>query len=238
MNRLQKQIGITATLMLGMLFAGAASATVVMNFDQLNQNGEYVNDYYNGGCGGAYLGSTPTCGGPNYGIEWSNNTLAGGAPNGPWSNTANEPSLPNVIDFTSGTSAYMNVAAGFTTGFSFYYSSPYYTGSIAVYDGLNGTGTVLANLTLPETSKNCDGFTQNYSCWVPIGVAFSGMAQSVSFGGTFIGSEGYIVFDDVTLGSDTPVGPPVGVPEPADLAMFGLGLLLIGLFAGLRRRYD
>ncbi|MGH8192642.1 MAG: PEP-CTERM sorting domain-containing protein [Rhodanobacteraceae bacterium] len=29
---------------------------------------------------------------------------------------------------------------------------------------------------------------------------------------------------------------PVGVPEPAALGMFGLGLLAIGLFAGLRRR--
>ena len=31
-------------------------------------------------------------------------------------------------------------------------------------------------------------------------------------------------------------GVPVGVPEPAELGMFGLGLLLIGLFAGMRRR--
>jgi hypothetical protein len=30
----------------------------------------------------------------------------------------------------------------------------------------------------------------------------------------------------------------VGVPEPAALGMFGLGALLIGLFAGLRRRLD
>ncbi len=30
--------------------------------------------------------------------------------------------------------------------------------------------------------------------------------------------------------------PPTGVPEPATLGLFGLGMLLIGLFAGLRRR--
>lgn len=31
---------------------------------------------------------------------------------------------------------------------------------------------------------------------------------------------------------------PGNVPEPAALGMFGLGMLLIGLFAGLRRRFD
>jgi hypothetical protein len=30
----------------------------------------------------------------------------------------------------------------------------------------------------------------------------------------------------------------VSVPEPAALGMFGAGALLLGLFAGLRRRYD
>jgi hypothetical protein len=32
-------------------------------------------------------------------------------------------------------------------------------------------------------------------------------------------------------------GPPVTVPEPAELGLFGLGALVIGLFAGLRRRW-
>jgi hypothetical protein len=32
--------------------------------------------------------------------------------------------------------------------------------------------------------------------------------------------------------------PTVGVPEPAELGMLGFGLLLIGGFLGLRRRYD
>ena len=32
--------------------------------------------------------------------------------------------------------------------------------------------------------------------------------------------------------------PPTNVPEPSVLGMFGLGALLIGLFAGLRRRQD
>jgi len=41
----------------------------------------------------------------------------------------------------------MDVAAGFTTGFSFYYSSAD-AGSVDVYSGLDGTGTLLASVPL------------------------------------------------------------------------------------------
>jgi len=54
-------------------------------------------------------------------------------------------------------------------------------------------------------------------------VAFSGTAMSVNFSAT----ANHIGFDDVTLGSSTPV------PEPGTLVMFGSGAL--GL-AGLLRR--
>jgi len=33
-------------------------------------------------------------------------------------------------------------------------------------------------------------------------------------------------------------GGPVVVPEPAELGLFGVGALVIGLFAGLRRRWS
>lgn len=41
-------------------------------------------------------------------------------------------------------------------------------------------------------------------------------------------------FDDMTIGDLAQV--VAGVPEPAELGLFGLGLLLIGLFAGMRRQ--
>lgn len=47
--------------------------------------------------------------------------------------------------------------------------------------------------------------------------------------GTGSGFSHYTVFGTATK---------VSVPEPAALGMLGLGVLLIGLFAGLRRRYD
>ncbi|MEO6798905.1 MAG: hypothetical protein ABI178_03065 [Rhodanobacter sp.] len=234
MNALKRQVWIMTVLVPGMLFCGIASAaTVVMNFDQLNSQGEYVDNYYNGGCGSTYAGGTITCGGPDYGVVWSG-ALAGGAPNGYYNNASNEPSQPNVMDFVGDyNNAVMNVAAGFTGGFSFYYSSPYYTGSIDVYSSLNGTGSLLASLILPQTLANCDGASENYSCWNPIGVAFTGTAESVAFGGTFQSGQGYIVFDNITLGSGTPMN---NLPEPAALGIFGRGALLIGLFVGGRRR--
>ncbi len=234
MNVLNKSIAIVMVSVMGMLFAGIASASaIVMNFDSLsNANGELVDNYYNGGCSSPYNGGAVTCDGPDYGVVWSN-ALSGGAPNGLWDNVANEPSGPNTMGFLSSTSAIMNVAAGFDTGFSFYYAAPFRGGSITVYDGLNDTGNVLATLDLATNGSNCDGFSQGYSCWTPIGVIFSGLAKSVDFGGV----ANYIVFDNVTIGSGTPIGPgPRPVPEPAALTMFGLGVLLIGLFAGLRRR--
>lgn len=42
----------------------------------------------------------------------------------------------------------------------------------------------------------------------------------------------------IEAGSFTNQPPPTSVPEPAALGMFGLGILLIGLFAGLRQRFD
>lgn len=231
MSALKTQLGIAAVLVLGMLFAGIASATtIVMNFDSItgnNGNGEYVDQYYNGGCTSSYNGGGTTCGGPNDGVVWSN-ALAVGAPNGLANNAANEPSQPNAMGFLSSNAAFMNVAAGFTTGFSFYYAAPYVGGSINVYSGQDGTGTVLATLSLPTNGADCDGYSQNYSCWSPIGVSFSGVAESVAFGG----NADYILFDNVTLGSNT----PIKAPEPAALGMFGLGVLLIGAFVGLRRR--
>lgn len=229
---LKKSNGIAAILAVGMLFAGAASASIVMNFDDMPNatNGELVGDFYNGGCGTPINGGTADCNGPNYGVVWAGGAVAGGAPNGNFGNTSNEPSGPNVMgtQMGYGTDLYMNVAAGFNTGFSFYYTAAFDSGSIKVWSGLNGTGTLLATLNLPTTGDDCDGRT-DFSCWDPIGVAFSGTALSADFSGT----EQQIVFDDITLGASTPGN---SVPEPAELGMFGLGLLLIGAFVGLRRR--
>ena len=200
------------------MMAGSARADIItLTFEGL-QNNEQVLNYYNGGFGGN--GSGP---GPNYGITFGADTMAliEGADGGT-GNFSNPPSGDTVMYFLSGPGDVMNVAAGFTTGFSFYYADQVgFTGSVQVYSGLDGTGTLLANISLPSTPSP-------YTVFVPIGVSFAGTAESVIFGG----SANYIAFDNVTLGSETATG---SVPEPSSFVIAGLGGL--GFFGyGWRRR--
>lgn len=210
MSTRKRQLGITATLGLGMLLAGTASATpVTMNFDGMGVP-EYVDNFYNGGCS-TIAGLLPaTCGGPNYGVVWSGAITANRLAPTP-------PSAPNFMAYANDVSATMNVAAGFNDSrFSF----DYYGGgpTLAVFSGLNGTGRLLASQTL---SSSLCGLS---FCWTPYDLGFPGVAESVVFGGTG-------VFDNITFNKGS-----VAAPEPGGLGMLALGLLLIAVFAGVRRR--
>lgn len=202
----------------------ATASTAVLGFGGLGC-WEPVESFYNGGAGG--FGSGP---GTNYGIAFTSNALALPSANTSqgqscFSNIANTPSGSNGLFFLGKSAATMNDRSGFTDGFSFDYSAPYYSGFVDVWSGLNGTGTLLATLDLPTTA----GCAQrpNYCVWDSIGVKFSGAAESVQFGG----SENYIVFGDITLGSSIPGTP---TPEPATIALLGGGLIGTGI--RLRRR--
>ncbi|WP_427160374.1 PEP-CTERM sorting domain-containing protein [Aliinostoc sp. HNIBRCY26] len=161
----------------------------------------------------------------DFDITFSSNALAivdedaGGT-----GNFGGEPSPDTVLFFLDGPAATLNVANGFTDGFSFFYSAINNPGFVRVYDGLNATGNVLATIDLPLTPRNgAPDPTGSFSPFVPIGVSFTGIAKSVDFGGTI----NQIGFDDITFGSDVPGG--IGsqpTPEPTSL----LGLLGIGAF--------
>lgn len=192
----------------------SASAVTVLTFEGVGDQ-QNVGNFYNGGAGGS-LGISFTGG---LGLVDSD---AGG--NG---NIGGEPSADTVLIFLSGSATTMNVTAGFNTGFSFFYSAPFYTGFVNVYDGLNGTGTLLATLNLGLTPNNgAPDPTGVYSPLVPIGVTFAGTAKSVDFGGT----ANYIVFDDVTIGSQVAGGGGQNVPDVGTtLSLLGLALGGLGL---------
>ena len=209
MSTRTRQLGIAAALGLGMVFAGAASATIVtMNFEGMGVP-EYVDNFYNGGCS-TIAGLVPaTCGGPNYGVVWSGAITADRL-------APTAPSPPNFMAYADGVSATMNVTAGFNdAGFSF----DYYGGgpTVSVFSGLNGTGSLLASQTLDSSVCGLS------FCWTPYDLDFSGIARSVVFGGTG-------VFDNITFNEASGT-----VPEPGGFGMLALGLLLLGVFAGVRR---
>ncbi len=216
-----------AAAVLAFCAAGAVSAVgvtptpITLTFEGLG-NLEQVGDYYNGGAGGSL------------GVRFSAGSQALiDADAGGTGDFGNEPSPNTILFFLNANSAILNYEAGFTSGFSFYYSSSVAT-TIRVFDGLNGTGTLLESITLAAQGlDNCVGDPFGVFCnWTAAGVAFGGVAKSVDFGG----AANLTGFDNITIGASVP-GCTVNcnsVPEPATLALVGAALL--GLSAARRRK--
>jgi len=208
-----------ATVTLSVALATQVSAQV-LTFEGI-ADGAAIGNFYNGGAG------------TNFGIDFFGNALArrsrvNGCNGG--GNFAQHPSGCTILFFLESSSTGMNRAAGFTTGFSLFYTAAFNPGSLQVFSGLNGTGTLLASLGLPTTGNGaalpgCGG--TSFCPFAPVGIGFAGTAQSIVFAGV----ADQIGFDDVTFGSVTP-GAPV-VPEPSTYLLVASGLFGLGL---VRRR--
>ena len=225
-------------LALALSIVGASTAfadTVVLNFEGIattypfDSSSIFIENFYNGGTSSA--GTTGT----NYGITFTPNALVIclNTPGVACSNTSRggqgDPSSQDGgLFFLSGTDTFMDDPAGFTTGFSLFYAAPNSGGSLSVFSGPDGTGTLLATLALPTTPSTCSSvYDAGFCPFVPVGVSFSGTAESIDFAG----AANQIVFDDVTFGSATPGNPTV--PEPSTFVMM---LTAAGAGAGAFRR--
>lgn len=227
MSKCSMRIGLAAALLIGMAGLGIAHATpVTMGFDTLVPTahgvGESVADYYNGGCAiTVRSGATGTCGGPDWGVSWSNAIVA--------SSPAADP-VPSPHNFITSTAPgiIMNVAGGFSDHLTFAYSAPRVAGSLSLYSGRDGTGTLLASFALPSTNPDRTCNFASFACWGDFTAAFDGVATSAVFGDSLR----FMAFDNVSFDLRT----SHDVPEPGMAGLFGLGILLLGLFAGLHRR--
>ncbi len=141
------------------------------------KNLEFIDNYYNGGTGS--LGSGPPA--KNLHLTFTANAQAIiSAAKGGSGNFIGNPGGYPVMFFPTGTSVTLNSDGGISTALWFSYSA-LQAGTVTIYDGPNGTGNVLANITLPPNNVGCVGY--KLCVWSPVGIPLSTPAGSLQFGG-------------------------------------------------------
>jgi hypothetical protein len=187
------------------------------------QDQQQVGMFYDGG-GGANI--------PNFGVSFSSNFYgihSVYAPNRPGTgNFGPDPTQTTAIFINGVTGSqatgYMNVSGGFTSGMNFFYTAGFQE-TIKIWSGVNGTGTLLATLTLSPNDGSCSP-APAYCNWSNASLTFSGVAKSVTFSGAANG----IGISDITLGQST-----TAIPEPSSILLVGTGLAGLIALQRLRR---
>jgi len=233
-----------------------SSTIVVLTFDevvggQTLGGQERIAEFYDGGfstarssatVNSAFCNVSPCSGpGPDYDIVFADGGLAlCDADEDPLTDAicnayfANEPSSNSALLWVTseGTPFVVNHLSGFTTGFSFYNTSFAATGTVRVYDGLNGTGNLLATIdTVAEGSTSFCGASGDPTpvggfrvCWTNAGADFSGTAHdggqefidNMTFG-LGADADGDLVSDPNDDCSGTPSGAIVDANGCSDL---------------------
>lgn len=187
----------------------AFSALVTVDFEGATSFSA-VDNYYSGGAG------------PNYGISFSPSALAlsndGSGPGTPDGRFYSGAPTNGTVFFAPDSPAIANVNSGFVGTVDFYYSSKSTSTTVSVFDGFNGTGSLLGSVTL---TPNADA-DEVYDTWSLASVNFLGAGRSIVFGD----NAGQIAYDNVTVNA---------VPLPAALLLFPFGAAALGA-AGRRKK--
>jgi probable HAF family extracellular repeat protein len=110
----------------------------------------------------------------------------------------------------------MNVSSGFQRGFSFFYTNPFGSTEVRIFEGPNLTGRILSTTLFAATVLDPRASGQ----FLPAGVRFTGVARSV---GIVSRGPGSLYIDNLTFGSDTP-----GRGEPNRYSLLDLGRVTDG----------
>jgi hypothetical protein len=213
----------TAALLLAATSPTWAAGPIPLNLTFEGATG-YVNaidQFYNGGTDS--VGNS----GPNFGISFTD-TAVGISNDAAGTYYLNAPTMGTVM-YALDETATMNVTHGFVNELTFYYSNLAAAptqNAVNIYSGLNGTGTLLASLTLFGNASFGLGCTTGIThCRFDLtSVKFAGVAHSVNFGGNATN----IAFDNIGLSV-------TAVPEPESYLMLALGLVAV---AFIKRRRE
>lgn len=225
------------------LFASAQASATLINFEDapaksLADNDAVTNQYMSEGVTftGAFLEAT---GDSSLPPADTNPQAFLNDVTGNW----DDPAVPGLGDWFLRSSGEVSSRGGMGVYLTVVYATPVTAASGQIWD-IDGNasdteqwsvnayagGTLVASVMSPlgntkdATSLNGKPWTFDLSSTIPF--------DSIEF--AFIGSKTRgvgLAFDNFNTNA-------LSVPEPAALGMFGLGALLIGLFAGLRRRVD
>ncbi len=205
-RRISQQLKVAALgLLLSISSFTAVAAPIELDFEGAGNESQLL-DFYNMGTDSA--GNS----GSNYGVGFSGSALSLIAAEDGSSGFSNVPSGSTVLFFDNSI-AWLNVAAGFSGGFSLYFSSAL-DAVINLYDGENGGGNLVATLNISnQFDRDCAGDSL-YCSWSLASVLFDGTARSIDFSAT----SNWAAFDNLTLG----VAAIDEVPSPAPAALFAM----------------